>query len=270
MVIAVRNWLVMKKLSRPSFAFLRHHKKAVVISLCSLVFIAVAAYGLWSRQQWVQYQPAYTLQYEAVKTSLDKLVTAPVTTDKDKELALKQLTVASESIDKSQTRMCTINTMVAWQESIIASLKQERQRCQEQQAKLANLNQEVKRAAVFVRDDSAMAKLLKSLPQIDEVADTAWQEQVAAWQSKSQAINKVAVSQDFKPIQELTVQKTAAVATAWQGVLAAHAAKDKQKYATAQADLAAAYDGLDDIAVKTTQSTETIARSVDKEYQAAF
>lgn len=260
----------MKRLTRPSFGMLRRHKKPVIITLCSLILVALALYGLWSRQQWTQYQPVYTSQYETVKTSLDKLKMTPVATDKDKELALKQLTVASESIDKSQMTMCTINTLIAWQESVFASLKQEHEQCREQQAKLATLNQEVKQVTVFVRDDNETAKLLKSLPQTDEIADTAWHEQVAAWQSKSQAIEKVTVGQDFKPIQQLAVQKTAAVAMAWQGVVAAHAAKDKQKFATAQADLAAAYDGLDDIAVKTTQTIEVLAKAVDKEYQAAF
>ncbi|HEX7484352.1 MAG TPA: hypothetical protein VF281_04365 [Candidatus Saccharimonadales bacterium] len=260
----------MKKLFRPSFAVLRRHKKLVILISIGLILIIFALYGLWSRQQWMQYQPSYTAQYQAVKTSFNKLTANPVVTDKDKETVLKQLTVTSESIDKTQAAMCTINTLVAWQESVIASLKQERQRCSEQQTKLVSLNQEVKRAVVFVNDDDVTAKLLKGLSQVDEVTDGAWQEQVNVWQAKSQAIEKITVSKDFKPVQQLAVQKTAAVATAWQGVIAAHAAKDKQKYVAAQAGLAAAYDGLDGIAVATAEIIETIAKAVEKDYQMAF
>jgi hypothetical protein len=270
MVIAARNWFVMKKLSRPSFRFLRHHKKAVIITLCGLILIAVATYGFWSRQQWTQYQPVYTSQYETVKTSLNKLTTVAIATDKDKELALRQLRTTSQSIDKTHATLCDISPFVVWQESVIISLKKQREQCYEQQSKLADLSQQVKRTVRFIEDDNVTAKLLQGLPQVDEVADTAWQGQVATWQAKSQEIAKQTVGQDFKPAQQLAVQKTAAVAAAWQAVVAAHDAKDKQKYVASQADLAVAYDGLDEIAVKTAQVIELLAKAVDKEYQTAF
>jgi hypothetical protein len=258
------------KLSRPSFTSLKQHKRLMVVVFSVLVVVAGFTYVVWSKQQWDQYQPAYTTQQASIKTSIDKLAAASAVTDAEKKSIRESLQETSRLVGKTQATMCQVNPLMAWQESLVASLRKEREQCQQQAAKLGDFSIQLQKSVAFLQNDAAITKLFSGVAQPDEVADTAWGTQVTAWQATGAAIEKLTVSQDFKPVKQLAIQKVAAVATAWQGVVAAHEAKDKQKYLAAQAELSKAYDGLDEVAVKVTEDISTLASDTQESYQAAF
>lgn len=258
------------KLSRPSFGSLKHHKRLVVITVCAFVVTAVLGYAAWSKQQWGQYQPAYKAHQAAIQTSLDSLKSRTVATVMDKTKVRTNLVEVSRQIDAHSKGDCRVNTLVAWQAAVVKSLQQEQEQCRAQMAKIGALNESLKRIITFLNNDEVVAKEFTKVPPTDELADPTWQAQLNNWKSINQAIKKQSVSADYKPIQQLAVERTAAVAAAWQAIIVAHEAKDKQKYTSAQADLGQAYDELDRISIETTKVVAELAKVVEEKYQTAF
>ena|GEM_PF-4297195 len=211
-----------------------------------------------------------TAHITAIHSSIDALIDNPSATDKEKAAIRTSLTEVSKAIDGGSHDVCQVNAFAQWQESIIQSLKEEREQCRAQVIKMTRFNEQLKRVVAFLQDDQATAEQITKLPQADEFGDAVWQAQVTAWQSVSQTLQKRSASQDYKATQQLSVQTTKAVADAWGVVIAAHAAKDKQKYTAAQNDLAEAYDGLDGIAIETAKMMAELAKELEREYKVAF
>lgn len=258
------------KLSHPSLGLLKHHKRLVIITVCAFVVTAVLGYAAWSKQQWSDYQPSYEAHQASIQASLDALKSRPVATVADKTKLRTDLADVSHQIDTRSKKDCQVNPLVGWQAAAMKSLQQEQERCRAQAAKIEVLNESLKRIIAFLNNDEAVAKEFAKVSSVDEVADAAWQAQLDAWKSINQAIKKQSVTGDYKPIQQLAIERTDAVAVAWQAIIAAHGAKDKQKLMSAQDALGQAYDGLDSISIETTKVMANLAKVVEEKYQTAF
>ena len=260
----------MMKLSRPSLNLLKHHKRLVVSTVCAFVVVALLGYAAWSKQQWNGYQPSYRAHQATIQASLDALTSQPVATVTDKTKLRTDLAEVSRQIDARSKKDCQVNPLVAWQAAVVKSLQQEQDQCRAQMAKVAALNEPLKRTIAFLGTDEAVAKEFAKLSSADELADTAWQAQLDSWQSINKAIQKQSVASDYEPIQKLATDKTSAVVMAWQAIIAAHEAKDKQAFTSAQAELGRAYDELDTISIETAKVMAELAKAVDVKYRAAF
>jgi hypothetical protein len=258
------------KLSRPSFGLLKHHKRLVVVTICAFVIATMLGYAAWSKQQWSEYHPSYVAHQTAIRASLDSLKSRSVTAVVDKTKVRTDLVEVSRQIETRGKGSCQVNSLVAWQAALMKSLQQEQEQCQAQMVKLAALNEPLKRLIAFLNNDEAVAKELGRVSSTDEVADTAWQAQLDVWQSVNQAIKKQSVAGDYKSVQTLAVEKTNTVVTAWQAIIAAHSAKDKQAFMSAQSGLGQAYDELDMVSIETAKVAASLAKAVEEKYQDAF
>ena len=260
----------MMKVSRPSLSLLKHHKRLVIITICAFVVAALLGYVAWSKQQWSEYQPSYRAHQATIQASLDALRSQPVTTATDKAKVRTNLAEVSRQIDARSKKDCQVNPLIAWQAAAMKSLQQEQDQCRLQMAKIVALNEPLKRIVTFLDTDEAVAKEFAKQSSADELADTAWQAQLDSWQSINQTIKKQSVASDYEPIQKLATEKTNAVVVAWQAIIAAHEAKDKQAFVSAQAELGRAYDELDTVSIETAKVMAELAKAVEVKYQTAF
>jgi hypothetical protein len=237
------------------------------ILLCILV---IGTYILWSKQVWGQYTPTYVQWHQAIQANVSTAVALPATNAKEQDVVFAQFKDIMRQIDAKQSTLCTINPLIHWQQQVINSLKDMETTCQQKVAAIVMFKSQLKKVIDYNNDDQNLARILTAIPKADELADDTWVKQVEVWDGAVKATEKLAISDNFKATRQLAVEQMTAIKTAWQEVIAAHQAKDKQKYITAQATLATAIDGLDEIAVASEKATIALSNDLGKAANSAF
>lgn len=249
---------------------LRLKKRHIVIGGVLLLILVLGTYTLWSKQVWGQYKPSYMQWHQTVQASVGDAVALPVTNAKEQDIVFAKFKDVMRQIDAKQSTICTINPLIHWQQQIINSLKDAEVVCRQKATTVVAFKSQLKKVIDYNDDDQNLAKILVAIPKADELANDTWAKQAEAWDGAVKATEKLAISDDFKATRQLAVKQMTAMKMAWQEVIAAHQAKDKQKYVTAQATLATAIDGLDEITVASEKATVALSNDLEKATNSAF
>lgn len=228
----------------------------------------MGSYILWSKQIWAQFTPSYIQWHQSIKADIDRITALPISTNKEQDVVVARLTDVSNKINTEQRTVCTVNSLVQWQQKMVAVLNDAHVACQKMIASTAEFQKRLAIVIAYSKDDQVLAKIITSVPQSGELADDSWEKQVTAWGDAMKAAEKMSVSDAFKPMQQLAIKHMTATKAAWQEVIAAHQAKDKSKYLAAHSTLASAIDGFNEISVTSQQtftklSSELEAVSID-------
>lgn len=251
-------------ISLPRMRLLRSKKRIAVLVAMLVVVISIGCYGLWSKQTWDAYQPAYMQQHQNLKNDINKLVQAPTATPEDRTAILKGLESVSRQTDVSSQRQCQVSPVVAWQAKVWRNLEAAQDNCATTMTSATKLGSPLQKVTAYIQDDNKLAAILATAPQSGELADSTWEAQVASWQKMITDIEGTTVSPAFVSVKTLAATRTTAVKDAWQAVIAAHQAKDKAKYLAAQDDLARALDELNEITITSEKELTPLTTELEK------
>ncbi|MDB5187321.1 MAG: hypothetical protein JWM07_793 [Candidatus Saccharibacteria bacterium] len=240
----------------PSVSSLRSKKRLLII--CGgLGVLLIAGYIVWSQYTWGQFTPTYTAWHQGVKDDIGKIIALPTTNVKEQDAVATRLVELSSKIDAEHQAVCVVTPIVQWQQEVIPAFNDARMACKKQVASIAEFQKRLTTVIAYSKDDQALTKIIASVPQVSELADDTWEKQVVAWDIAIKSTEKRVIADDFKPTQQLALKQMNAVKSAWQEIISAHQAKDKQKYLAAQTTLASAIDGFSEVA---TTSQRTFAK----------
>lgn len=242
---------------------LRSKKRLVSILSATVFLLAIAGYIFWSKQAWAQLTPASTQWHQGVKADVDQVVTLPAANEAERDALTRRLLGISQKIDRDEDTICSVNRMAQWQRQVVPSLKDTQRACEDRLGRTTELRKEIDDVLAYVKDEQALAKLISTAPQAGELADGSWEKQMVGWESTAKAAEKMTVSDSFRPTQQVAVKRLASVKVAWQEVIAAHQAKDKQKYLAAQNALASAIDSLNEVATVSQQTFTRLAGELE-------
>lgn len=258
----------MRKLSH--FRLPQLKKRFIIVGSLLSVIIATGVYVLWSKQVWDDYQPSYTQWHQSIKDDTDKAVALPAASVEERTTALVALKKVTQQIGISQDKVCVMHPLVQWQQKLIAKLDEAQIACRKEVDKTTTFKTSLNAIVLYIEDDQELAKIMMAIPQPDEVADDNWEKQVIAWDGAIKSTEKLSVSDSFKPTQQLAIAQMTKMKAAWQGVIAAHQAKDKAAYLTAQGALASAIDELDMIATTSQKTVADLSRQLEAASDATF
>jgi hypothetical protein len=234
-----------------------------------LVVLTIIGYTIWSLQAWKQYEPTYAQWYQQIKEDVDKTVALPVATAEDRVHVHAAFLAITKQIDTRQDTICSLHPLLQWQ-AVIDPLNKKQTTCQNKVKQAVIFNEQLKNVVLYLQNDQALATLIATIPQSDELNDDAWSKQVAVWTTVASSIKTMKVSEDFKPIQTQAEKQSLQVAAAWQEVDDANQAKDKKRFLASQDSLAGAYDGMNEITVMSNKITAELTRLLQEAYIKAF
>lgn len=219
---------------------------------------------------WAQYTPAYMQWHQGVSSDIKKITSLPTTSDKEQAVVQERLLAITHRIKTEQGAVCSVNSLLAWQQKVVSEYNNARLACQKMATNTVAFQQRLSMVMSYISDDQSLAKIITKTSPKGELTDETWANQVAVWNEAIAAAEKLAVSSVFKPTKQQAIDRMAAVKLAWQDVIAAHLAKDKGKYVAAYDKLATSYDGLSEIAVVSEKNLADISGALNGEFVKAL
>ncbi|MDB5187242.1 MAG: hypothetical protein JWM07_714 [Candidatus Saccharibacteria bacterium] len=196
-------------------------------------------------------------------------VDLPVPTAKEQSVVSARLKAISLRIEGDQHAVCGVHSLIQWQQNIIPTFKNTRADCQKIVASVVDFQKQLAKIIAYDNDDQALAGILSTVPQMSEVAEDAMEARMTAWDNTAKNIEKMKVSDAFKLTQQTASKHSMAIKIAWADIIAAHQAKDKQKYLAAQNSLAAAIDDFNEVSNTSQQSVAVLAGDLEKAFRSA-
>lgn len=256
---------------RQRFARLRPYKRTIIMSSVLLFILVAVGYGLWSKSVWAEYEPSYTQWRQSVKTDVDRAVALPIKTAKEREAALTAHQEVVQRVTTTHQAQCDVPAWVGWQMRFIDSLQARQATCRAELDKVVQFKSALERVIAYLKDDVAIAKIIATIPQPDELADAEWPQQVETWGVIIQKTTNLTVSESFEPTKIELLARMSAIRTAWQKVIAASDANDRAAYVDAQKTLAAAYDDINELIMEGhTDSLTELLQPLPAAYNKAF
>jgi hypothetical protein len=240
-----------------------------LILLIAVGAIFIAGYILWSKHIWDDYEVKARNWQENVHVQVDKALALPVTSEKERNDKFTALKHVSDTIISSKATLCSVNGLVGWQRAI-QTLHAREERCQKEMSATVTFNEKIQAVVVYLKDEQSLAKIMSTLTGKPEVTENDLEAQETLWHDGSGKVEKLSVSTAFAPTKQAALDATKKIDTAWQGVLAAHKAKDQTKYASAQSQLATAYDSLNGVVDTNTKQLKALLDPLQSVYEKAF
>jgi hypothetical protein len=259
------------KLATQLRPFLGRHRRAVIItSICIVLLALIAGYAVWSTNTWKEYKVAREKWQSSLQKSVDTALALPATNHEERSRKMTKFKSVSSDITSAKESLCTISSLLSWQ-LFIDGIKKEKQACDQQIETADAFSLKMQKTITYLENEQYLTKLvISSVASQDKLTEASWDSQPATWQVTVDAVKKMSVEAEFTPVKNNAVELTQSIQSAWKAVIDAHKAKDKSKYLEAQAKLVQSYDVLPQLAAKSTQQFETIARALQTAYQKAF
>lgn len=250
---------------------LRPNRRGVIIgSLVLLVGVGVS-YALWSKGVWSDYEPSHTQWRQSIKAEVDQAVALPVKTAKEREAALSAHQGVIQRIATTHQIQCAVPAAVAWQMRFIESLQALEATCRASVRDVVQFKAAHEQVTTYLKDDVAIAKIITTIPQPTELADSHWSQQIETWNTMIQKTTDLTVSKPFESTKGALIARMSAIRSAWQKVIAASDARDKTAYMAAQSALAAAHDGLNELIMEDNADTlDALLKPLPGAYDKAF
>jgi hypothetical protein len=228
-------------------------------------------YILWGNAAWANYHTSYGRRKAEVKANIDTALKMPASSAKERAAKLKALSSTSKKIT-SQDKLCAVNSMIGWQQSISGSYKKWRQECESTQSSIDSLNSELRVVVAYMKNDQALASLLSTaLAATDKkVTESSFSAVLAKWKTAVAAVKEMDVPTEFAPVKAKAQKAVSNVDAAWKALVTAHAAKDEAKYEKALTSLSSAYFAVADVERVSTEQVAGLSKAVQSRYDAAF
>lgn len=232
----------MKRLRMPK----RVSKKLILFGIPAGLIVVVAVYVWWSISSWSAYEQKYTEKQHDIQRSLESVWNMPADTVEQKQAKLARLASTNTEISNVGLDNCNQTLLLGWQRIIQANGDREKA-CRESVQSMQELSASLKPVIEFLQQGEAMAKIMAQAPSGAETTEADFNGQLNSWRATLDSVKGMGGSGEFETVKQATQGSIEGVVKAWEGVIAAHEAKDKARYTKAVQALAGAYDRLGDI-----------------------
>jgi hypothetical protein len=250
---------------------LNANRRIVIIGSVAILILALGGYALWSNAAWASYHVSYGHQKNEMKASLDTALKMPASSTKERGAKLKALTAASRD-STAHDKLCTVNGMIGWQQSINGSYKKWQQECEATQASINLLNDELRAATAYMESDQALAGILSTAlaSSSKKVTENSFSSVLSKWKTAAAEVKGMHASAAFAPVKAKAQKAISGVESAWRTLITAHTAKDEAKYEKALKSLAGAYAAMDGIKQESAGQAAELSKTVQSRYDTAF
>lgn len=257
----------MKKLARPSI-WKSFPRKWWLIGAATLVVLLVVGFVGWSIYAWNDYKGQYeawygTLRSEA-RTAMD--MNASSAAEKTKKLeALKRL---QETAEQGNMR-CGKYGWIHWQQ-FIGDIKGRIEGCHSKQQAASVFATDLKAVTGHLQGEVSVGAALAGAATGKETDESLWGQIADKWSKARGNVEKLQLALTMKAAQKAAEEKAAAIEAAWRALIAANAAKDRQKYEAALDQVATAYGSLNGVAEAAQAALRPLASKLETSYKRAF
>ena len=214
-------------------------------------------------------RPTKAGKVRSEKTSIPPLA-LPATTHAERSGKMSALKNVSNNIVSAKKSLCSVSSLVSWQQ-FLTPLKAQKEACDHIIKTADAFGDKIQATVSYIENEQALMKIITaSTGSQDKITEAVWDTQTTTWQGATDSLKKLSVQTSFAPVKDSAITDAQAIEAAWQGLIAAHKAKDKTKYLEAQAQLAQAYGALGAIAAQSTQQFLSVANSLQTAYKDAF
>lgn len=238
----------------------------IAVAIGIAVLAGLGAYGWWSKTSWDTYEKQYVAMNQEVDRKLEAAFSLQSDTPGERQEKLARLVGLQGELERVDDAFCRPAPLVGWQRAIKAYAEREAA-CKETQAALISFRSSLNTGIEYLQGEQLLAKQLATAPTQAEVTETEFEGQLAAWRSVAERVKSASASGRLEIVKQVAVDATGGIVTAWEEVMAGHAAKDKARYTKATQALAAAYDALGKIAAADTEQLIQVAADLKEAYQ---
>lgn len=216
--------------------FTRPSRKLTIITVVALLLIAAGLYVWQSAQAW----SAYERRLAAEKSEYEKLQSAATTGS-----AQDRLTAIRELDDKlpDRTTLCDMNPLYAWQASIVPVLRNGVQACESAVKRLDNLSGPLGALRDYLDTAEKLRTTLADMAPAEPLNEKNWAKLglKTAEQARDSIMGLESRDKDAKQLLEQAKVLSDQLVKAWQTLMSANDAKDKDAFIGASADVAKSY-----------------------------
>lgn len=249
----------------------RLRRKTIVIGIAAIAVLIIAGYSLWSKQAWDSYEKNHQAAHVNLKKKLSTTMGLPVTSEQDRQNTLVALDKIASDTTSLKDTICKVDVLIAWQRHFIKTFDEREEACKRMATTLLPLGDKIRIVTQYLRNEEALAKIIKDIGSTKpELGEADWQSQADAWHKATGLSAASPSAKEFDPIKLVAMESLRSIDDAWQGLLAAHAAKDKVKYTEAQGRLGEAYASLEAVSVAGTKQLKLLLDALQVAYNIAF
>lgn len=250
--------------------FVASHKKAVIATSVSLLFLIVAGtYIAWSMAAWRTYEEKTSSVRHAVRGSLDGSLKLAASNQQERTKKLEALKGVQNTIE-TEKRLCDVQSLIAWQSHSFEQAKQAKEKCLTVASTLEKLQESLGRVLRYLEDEKQVVDILTPLQAEGEYSEDVWQQLGDKWVQAGKKIDEQKVGDEFQPVYEITRERVRVVAAQWQQLLGAHKAKDRAQFEKASGELKKAYGLLKATTDDTSQVLSLLQKQLAEDYIKAF
>lgn len=207
-----------------------------------LLLGAAALYGIWSKAAWDNLGRSKETKASILR-QIETALALPTNTSEEREAKKEALQQTTQTIQNLGSP-CYIAEVIVWQQ-FMGDLKQQQERCAEDENKIRQVDERLRPIITFLQDDATVAQALTELQaQRAEIGEADFAATAMVWERAAQNVRNVEVSEPFLPVGEATSASLEAGVVKWKELIAAHEAKNKAGFLRAQQELAAVSDQL--------------------------
>lgn len=247
----------------------RHRKGAIIVSISVGVLLLVGIYAFLSVNMWANYKVNYDSWQNNLRKDVDAALMLPATTHEERSRKMTQFRVVSGKIVSAKDSLCSVSGFFSWQ-LFIPSVKTEKETCDQYFKTAEGFRLEMQKVITYLENEQLLTKTLASATAQATLTENSWDSQVTVWQGTVDALKKLPVGPEFKPVKSSAADVAQSIQSSWQVLIVAHKAKDKAKYLDAQAKLTQAYSSLSTVSATSTHQFDIIAKALQTAYQKAF
>ena len=252
---------------------LRVHKRATIIVLASLLFLAIAVSGLLlSERAWSDYETSYNGHFDSAKTDIDKAISQTLSkTSTNLTDKLNNIIQIQAKLTADAKIYCETSSLIGWQ-SFIGKYSDKIKNCQQQKENLGRLLVSLDEITGYLKAEQQLAAIISVAGTKTDQNNQAdkWNKIEAFWRQATTDASKLPDTNQFKPVKTLAVNGLTKVADTWKQLSSANDAKNRQQFEEAHSNLNLAYTSLVAISDSSKAETVKLVASLNDNYGKAF
>ena len=218
-------------------AFKRPSRRALIISLVSVIIVLAAGAYTWaSISAWKGYEARLTAEQATLEKLRDQALGA--------DAADKRLAAIRELDDRLKGRddLCDMNPLFAWQSAIVPVLKDGVQRCQNKVKALGAVAGPLTALRQYLDVAQKVQQRVKALAPEGNLTDANWSEQGLNRAQQLRAdLKKISAQGDAQKLKDQAGTLADNLVKSWKSLIEANGKKDKDGFLAASAAVVKSY-----------------------------
>lgn len=251
----------MIKLKTPRIRIPRPRKRIVIISIASLVIIALGIYGFISYTVWRDLDQESKQVASSLKTAVDKALGV----EKETMSPLSEMKTLVSDFDAQYNAQCQTSPLFGWQ-TIIPQVKTINDECTRRFSHSLEFITSIKPLITFIENEQTASALLSSVIEATR-GPTDYTAASAAWKTVADSI-ELNDAGAFQSVADKTKEVASDISTAYTSLASAVKNEDKTAFDDAVTALDTAYATIVDIstlaASKRQALIDTLANAYDQ------